>query len=143
MKMCALGAAALLLAGCTTTSASAPPSQQTAWKPQVDMKGVSQAQYDKDVGECRAYADANPDANGNKQAGKKALKYGAVGAAAMGAVVVATGGLALLPAAGAALATTGGAAALDGGAVGKVGGDAKYQSIVSGCMSGRGYKVLG
>ena len=137
-RLVLLSATALVLASCAT-----PGAEGVSWQPQIDPQGVNQAKFEKDLAECRSYADANPTTNGNKEAGKKALTYGVLGAGAMGVAAIATGGLALLPAMAVSMATTGGTAALVGGATGKVEGNMKYQGIVDNCLKGRGYKVLG
>lgn len=134
----AVFATALSLGGCAT-----PGIEGRAWTPQIDPKGVNQANYEKDLDECQAAAASNPNADGNKEAGKKAVRYGAMGAAAMGLAAVATGGIALLPLMAGSMMTTGGVGAVTGAMSGKMAGDVKYQGIVANCLNGRGYKVLG
>lgn len=135
MKLVRVSAvAALLVAGCATTSGS-------AWTPTIDTQGVSQAKYERDLAECRQYAEAHPGADSDATM-KKGAMLGLGGAAGMAAFTVATGGvgaIAALP----MLGASAGSMAVLGGANGKVVGDAKYKSMVHACLSGRGYKVLG
>jgi len=131
-------AAALALTGCAT-----PGIEGRAWTPQIDPQGVNQAKYQRDLAECRAYAEANPGADDKAAMRKGALQSGAMAAALVGVTTVATGGLALLPMMAGAAATTAGVAAAGGAAGGKTIADAKHQGIVANCLTGRGYKVLG
>ncbi len=136
------GAVAALLvlstAACTTTG----PTGQ-AWNPTIDQRNVDQPQYETDLAECRRYADANPGADADAAGRDGAVRNGAmVGVLALGATV-ATGGLALIPLLGGTLATSAGGAALMGGMAGRDAANTRYRSVVTACLQGRGYSVIG
>lgn len=138
----AVTSAGALLAACATTSGGAAQ----AWMPQIDAKGVDTARYERDLAECRALAAGNPDADAERATKKAAMKWGVGSAAALGVATVATGGLAAvaaLPAIAGNAALIVGTGAVAGGASAKVAADAKYQSIIGNCLTGRGYRVLG
>jgi hypothetical protein len=148
----ALTAAALmLLSGCASTGGglgmdSVPglgPSAAQAWTPTVDQKGLNQAQYEKDFAECKAVAVADPSTDGNKAAKKGAMKWGLGSAAGMAALTIATGGAAAIPLMAGTLAVAGGAGALSGGMSNKLQADWRYQGMITQCLKGRGYNVLG
>jgi hypothetical protein len=113
------------------------------WTPQIDPKGLNKAQYEKDLAECKAFAEANPDADGDAAAKKGAMKTGLGTAALAGVTVVASGGLALLPIVAGGLAVGTGTSAFFGSKAARSAADAKYQSIIENCLRGRGYSVLG
>lgn len=133
-------ATSVALSGCATTS---PASQ---WRPMVDTAGADNSRYEQDLQDCRAYAEANPEADPQQAAAEgartDALRSGALGVGTMAAAGLMTGGLALVP-----LAVVGAFTAMTGGMVGGMGGsqlaDIKYRNIVSNCMVGRGYRVIG
>lgn len=131
--------AALVLSGCATSGPPPTTSAAGAWTPQVDAKGASKAKYEQDLAECRTYAQANPETDARKQTSKGLKKGGLLGAAAAGAAVIATGGLVLLP----SLAVIGAAPAAVYGVEGKGKASEKYKEIVTTCLQGRGYNVIG
>lgn len=149
----ALCVGAVLLSGCASTGeASVPgmsslpgmgPSAAQSWTPTVDQKGLNQAQYEKDFAECKAVAVADPNTDGTTAAKKGAMKWGLGTAAAMAALTVATGGAAAIPLMAGSVAAAGGAGALEGGYTKKAEADFRYQSMVTECLKGRGYNVLG
>lgn len=93
--------------------------------PIVDMKGVSQADYERDLAECERYA-----AQINPAAGV------ARGAAAGAAVGAAAGAVVGNPGRGAGLG------AVSGGAESARLNDRERRRVVKNCMRGRGYRVL-
>jgi outer membrane lipoprotein SlyB len=97
-------------------------------KPIVDMKGVDPAKYEADLADCQKYADQGVGAGG-----------GAVAGAAIGAGVGYVAGRAVGARDPSAIGRGG---AVVGGAKGAAGGAHNRHSIVSKCMSGRGYRVL-
>lgn len=101
--------------------------------PIVDMKGVDQERYERDLAECRQYADQVDVA---RSAGGGAL-LGAAGGAAVGAVVGAITGS---PGTGAAVG--GGAGGTSGLFAGGASGANKKERVVRNCLRGRGYSVL-
>lgn len=115
-------AMALALAGCAKS-----------YEPIVDMKGVDQARYQQDLGECRAYAEKVSPAG-------EAATSGVIGAgigAALGAIVGAfTGGAGTGAALGAGVGGAGGAAS--GGLHGVEG----QKQVINNCLRHRGYAVL-
>lgn len=130
-----------LLGGCATTNPA------SAWRPMVDtQRGFSATAYERDLGECRAYAEQNPEADpaAAAQAGARGMATtgGAIGVGTVVAAGLLTGGVALIP-----MAAAGAFTALTGGMVGAMGGnqmaEIKYKNIVSNCMVGRGYRVIG
>lgn len=133
-------AISVAISGCAST---APASQ---WRPMVDTAGADNSRYEQDLQECRAYAEANPEADPQQAAAEgaktDAIRSGALGVGTMAAAGLMTGGLALIP-----LAAMGAFTALTGGMIGGMGGsqlaDVKYRNIVSNCMVGRGYRVIG
>lgn len=108
---------ALLLAGCASSN-----------RVIVDPQGVNQAQYQKDLAQCRQVAD-------QVQTGRDTGE-GAVGGAVIGGLLGAIFGNSHSAAVGA------GAGAVVGGA-GKA-GDAQQEKekVLKNCMRGRGYRVL-
>lgn len=130
-----------MAAACATT----PPS--STWRPTVDTQGgMNQAQYERDLADCREFAEANPEADpetaAREGARSAAVRQGVGTAALIGAAGLLTGGVALIPMAlgGLFAGATGG---MVGGYVGNDVADLKYRNIVSNCMIGRGYRVLG
>ncbi len=112
--------AALLLAACAGADV----------RPIVDMKGVNEARYEKDLAECQSYAK---EASGM---GGTAAKGAGAGAVVGGLLGLVTGGnrTDILQAAG--------AGAVIGAAGGAYQGNESQEAIVKKCLVGRGYKVL-
>jgi hypothetical protein len=99
-------------------------------RPIVDMKGVNQASYDKDLQECQDYA-------------KEQSGMGSTAAKGAGAGVVVGGLLGLVTGGNASgIAQAAGAGAVIGGAGGAFSGNQAQEGVVKRCLSGRGYKVL-
>lgn len=99
-------------------------------RPIVDMSGVNEARYEKDLAECQDYA-------------KQATGMGGTAAKGAGAGAVVGGLLGLV----AGSNTTGivqsaGAGAVIGGAGGAYKGNDSQEAVVKKCLVGRGYKVL-
>lgn len=99
-------------------------------RPIVDMKGVNEARYEKDLAECQNYA-------------KEASGMGGTAAKGAGAGAVVGGLLGLVTGSN----TTGivqaaGAGAVIGGAGGAYKGNESQEAVVKKCLVGRGYKVL-
>jgi outer membrane lipoprotein SlyB len=116
-------AALLAVAGCAGS-----------YRPIVDMKGVDAAAYERDLEECRAYADAvDPGA----QAATGGLLAGGFGAA-LGAALGAIGGD---PGFGAA--TGAAAGGITGTASAAAGCAGQQRAVIDNCLRGRGYSVLG
>lgn len=93
--------------------------------PIVDMKGVNAAQYEKDLAECRIYAD-------NVSVTEGTAKGAAVGAV-VGAAIGAIGGDAGQGA---------GVGGISGGAQSGLQNKREKERVVKRCISGRGYRVL-
>jgi outer membrane lipoprotein SlyB len=110
--------ASLSLLGCRTTDD----------RPIVDMQGVSIAQYNADLAECRAYAD-------EVEAGRQVVR-GAVGGAVVGGAVGAAVGNSDTA------QRTAGAGAVVGAARGAQGTIQERERVVRNCLRGRGYRVL-
>ncbi len=116
--------AAVLLAGCAYS-----------YEPVVDMQGVDQAKYDRDLAECRGYAD---QVSPVEEAAGAGLLSAAIGAA-LGAVVGAVSGGVSAGGGAAAGAAVGGTA---GVVTGGVGAGQSQVDIIKKCLSGRGYRLL-
>jgi hypothetical protein len=99
-------------------------------RPIVDMKGVNESAYEKDLQECQAYAK---DQSGM---GSTAAKGAGAGAVVGGLLGLVTGGNA------SGIAQAAGAGAVIGGAGGAFSGNQSQEAVVKRCLSGRGYKVL-
>ena len=99
-------------------------------RPIVDMKGVNEAAYEKDLQECQTYAQ---EQSGMGSTGAKGAAAGAVVGGLLGLV---TGGNA------SGIAQAAGAGAVIGGAGGAYSGNQSQEAVVKRCLSGRGYKVL-
>jgi hypothetical protein len=99
-------------------------------RPIVDMKGVNQASYDKDLQECQDYAKEQSGM------GSTAAKGAGAGAVVGGLLGLVTGGNA------SGIAQVAGAGAVIGGAGGAFSGNQAQEAVVKRCLSGRGYKVL-
>ena len=97
--------------------------------PIVDTRGVTEAQYKKDLAECRAFADQVNTAG-------EAVEHGAIGAA-VGGVFGAVIGNSNSAQRGA------GAGAVSGGTSGAVKAEERKERVLYRCLKGRGYKVLG
>ncbi|MCQ6262409.1 glycine zipper family protein [Alcanivorax sp. MM125-6] len=117
IRTAAIGLSALLLAACASTD-----------RVIVDKQNVDEAQYQQDLGDCRAIAD-------QVGTGRDAAE-GAVGGALIGGVLGAIFGNS-----GTAGRMAGGGAVV--GAAGKA-GDAQQEKeqVLKNCMRGRGYRVL-
>lgn len=112
----------IAVAGCANTGADV--------RPIVDMQGVNQAQYERDLEQCQDYAQQQSGA------GASAAK-GAVGGAGIGGLIgLVTGGN------GTRVAQSAGVGAVIGGASGAYSGNKAQESIVKRCLTGRGYRVL-
>ncbi|WP_128113272.1 glycine zipper family protein [Polynucleobacter necessarius] len=99
-------------------------------RPLVDMKGVNEAAYEKDLQECQAYAK---DQSGM---GSTAAKGAGAGAVVGGLLGLVTGGNTT------GIVQAAGAGAVVGGAGGAFTGNQAQEGVVKRCLSGRGYKVL-
>lgn len=121
---------------------SLPSFSGTDWKPTIDSsRGVNQTAYAKDLAECEALANTNPEADVAEAKKKGAMSTGLMAAVPVVALTAATGGLAL-PLMGMAAVTVGGSAVVGGGAKGR-GAEMTYRSMVTECLKGRGYSVVG
>ncbi len=104
------------------------------YQPVVDMRGHTEAAYDRDLAACQETAStARNNTNIAEDAG-----MGAVGGAGIGAVAGAIGGAPGLGAGVGALAGLLGTGAYEEGKT-----ENREQRIVKNCMSDRGYTVLG
>jgi len=99
-------------------------------RPLVDMKGVNEAAYEKDLQECQAYAK---DQSGMGETAAKGAGAGAVVGGLLG-LVTGSNKTGIIQAAG--------AGAVIGGAGGAFSGNQAQEAVVKRCLSGRGYKVL-
>ena len=99
-------------------------------RPIVDMKGVNESAYEKDLSECQAYAQQQSGM------GENAAKGVGAGAVVGGLLGLVTGGNA------SGIAQAAGAGAVIGGAGGAFTGNQAQEGVVKRCLSGRGYKVL-
>ena len=111
---------ALLLAACAGADV----------RPIVDMKGVNEARYEKDLAECQNYAK---EASGM---GGTAAKGAGAGAVVGGLLGLVTGGNRT------EIVQAAGAGAVIGAAGGAYKGNESQEAIVKKCLVGRGYKVL-
>jgi len=99
-------------------------------RPIVDMKGVNQTSYEKDLQECQEYA-------------KEQSGMGSTAAKGAGAGVVVGGLLGLVTGGNASgIAQAAGAGAVIGTAGGAFTGNQAQEAVVKRCLSGRGYRVL-
>lgn len=132
-------AVAVWLPGCASTSST------SNWRPQVDQREIDSEQYEADLAECRAYAEANPDADVEeaRQSGRMTgglLSGGAVAGSVAG-TTAAVGTAALAPIALPVVAVVGGTAFLMGRQGERV-AEINYRNIVTACLNGRGYSVI-
>lgn len=97
--------------------------------PIIDKRGVSEAQYQRDLAECRTYAE-------QVNSGAEVAEGAAIGAAA-GAVIGAVIGNSDSAQRGA------GAGAVSGGLKGGVRAEDRKERVLFNCLRNRGYKVLG
>jgi hypothetical protein len=119
-----------LVALCSVVLVAAVSCAGADVRPIVDMKGVNQASYDKDLQECQDYA-------------KEQSGMGFTAAKGAGAGVVVGGLLGLVTGGNASgIAQAAGAGAVIGGAGGAFSGNQAQEAVVKRCLSGRGYKVL-
>jgi hypothetical protein len=123
------------LSGCATAPST--------WTPQIDTQNVNQAKYAQDFADCKKFAQANPDTDAAKASKHDAIKYGVGTAAIMGAATIATGGLALIPIMAGTLAVGAGGGAVAGAMGATASADAKYKDVITRCLAGRGYHVIG
>jgi len=106
----------------------------STYQPVVDMQGVDHYKYQRDLAECRGYAEK---VSPFEDAGIGTL-LGAAGGAALGA---ATGAAVGSPASGAALGAAAGG--IGGAGYGGLSAAERQKAIINNCLKGRGYKVLG
>ena len=99
-------------------------------RPLVDMKGVNDAAYEKDLQECQAYAKEQSGM------GETAAKGAGAGAIVGGLIGLVTGGNTT------GIVQAAGAGAVIGAAGGAFTGNQGQEAVVKRCLSGRGYKVL-
>ena len=97
-------------------------------EPIVDMQGVNQAQYNRDLAECRQYAE-------QVESGREVVR-GAAGGAVVGAAVGAAVGNSDTAQRGA------GAGAAVGAARGAREAERQSERVLRNCLRGRGYRVL-
>ena len=99
-------------------------------RPIVDMKGVNEAAYERDLQECQVYAKEQSGM------GENAAKGSGAGAVVGGLLGLVTGSnkTGILQAAG--------AGAVIGGAGGAFSGNQAQEAVVKRCLGGRGYRVL-
>ena len=99
-------------------------------RPIVDMSGVNEARYEKDLAECQDYA-------------KQATGMGGTAAKGAGAGAVVGGLLGLVTDSNTTgIVQSAGAGAVIGGAGGAYKGNDSQEAVVKKCLVGRGYKVL-
>jgi hypothetical protein len=99
-------------------------------RPLVDMKGVNDAAYEKDLQECQAYAKEQSGM------GETAAKGAGAGAVVGGLLGLVTGGNTT------GIVQAAGAGAVIGAAGGAFTGNQGQEAVVKRCLGGRGYKVL-
>lgn len=99
-----------------------------SYRPIVDMKGVDQAQYEKDLSECQQYAE-------QVDVGGDTATTGAVGVGVGGAIGAVSGGRRGF-----------GVGAAIGGITGVTSGashaGSSQKQVINRCLIGRGYRVL-
>ncbi len=99
-------------------------------RPIVDMKGVNESAYEKDLQECQAYAKEQSGM------GETAAKGAGAGAVVGGLLGLVTGGNKT------GIVQAAGAGAVIGAAGGAYTGNQSQEAVVKRCLGGRGYKVL-
>jgi len=99
-------------------------------RPLVDMKGVNDAAYEKDLQDCQTYAKEQSGM------GETAAKGAGAGAIVGGLLGLVTGGNTT------GIVQAAGAGAVIGAAGGAFTGNQGQEAVVKRCLSGRGYKVL-
>lgn len=99
-------------------------------RPIVDMKGVNEAAYEKDLQECQTYAKEQSGMGGT------AAKGAGAGAVVGGLLGLVTGGNTT------GIVQAAGAGAVIGGAGGAFSGNQAQEGVVKRCLGGRGYRVL-
>jgi hypothetical protein len=122
---------AILTAGCGTTA------QPGGWTPMIDQRNVDPARYEQDFTECKSYAETGGTVEEHGR--RNAIRGGVAGGALAAGAIVATGGLAAIPLLGGVVATQMGIGALGG----KFFADSRYRSVITQCLNGRGYSVIG
>lgn len=106
------------LAGCRNTGSN----------PIVDMQGVNVAQYNRDLADCRSYAD-------QVEAGREVARGAAAGAVVGGAIGAIAGN--------SDTAERGaGVGAVAGAARGARDASREREQVIRNCLRGRGYRVL-
>ena len=119
-----------LLVLCSLVAVAAVGCAGADVRPIVDMKGVNESAYEKDLQECQAYAKEQSGM------GSSAAKGAGAGAVVGGLLGLVTGsnktGIAQAAGAGAVIGTAGGAYS----------GNQAQEAVVKRCLSGRGYRVL-
>jgi outer membrane lipoprotein SlyB len=121
----------LIVVLCTLSLAGCATPVDTTYRPVVDTKGVDMNAFERDLVECRQFANETWNAQQGAASGAIA---GALFGAAIGAV---------LGVRGSDLARIAGATAITGGASGAGQGYRNQTDIVKNCLAMRGYRVLG
>ncbi len=122
---------------CAIMSITLVACSGTGHQPIVDFAtspGKTQASYERDLAECRQYAER---VSTGRSAGRGALTGGAVGGAMSGLV-----GAIIGEDFGTSLAAGAAAGAVGGGAGGAASAVRTQEQIINNCMRGRGYNVL-
>ena len=119
-----------LLALCSLVAIAAVGCAGADVRPIVDMKGVNEAAYEKDLQECQTYAKEQSGM------GETAAKGAGAGAVIGGFLGLVTGGNKT------GIVQAAGAGAVIGGAGGAFTGNQAQEAVVKRCLGGRGYKVL-
>lgn len=125
MKRFMMGIAAISLAACASET----------YDPVIDTGRVDQAQYQRDLYECRQYAD---QVSPTGEAAENAL----IGAGAGALLGVVTGALVGGVGIGEGAAIGGALGGLGGAGHGALQGTEQQKRIIADCMAGRGYNVL-
>lgn len=94
----------------------------------IDRKNVDMANYERDLAECKTYAE-------EINTGKEAAKAGVAGAAIWGAVGAVVGNSETA-------ASAAGAGGIAGTAKGATHAEYDKQHVIRRCLRGRGYRVL-
>lgn len=127
-------------------AACASTRDMSTWRPQIDQRDVDTVQYEQDLTECRAYAEANPDAD-TEQAREDGMLAGGLftGGAVAGSVAgtAAVVGTAAMAAVALPVVALVGGSALMMGRASEQQAEIRYTNIVNACLNGRGYRVIG
>jgi outer membrane lipoprotein SlyB len=136
MKMTCAVVAAVMLAGCASTS------HRPVLYPNAKLNQVGDAGSQRDVDDCIAMAERAGASAGSGSAARSGLTGAAVGGAASAVASAIFGGNVLNNAA--AGAAIGGTAGAVGGAMNDRGAsNSAYQNYVGRCLRDRGYDVMG